>query len=166
MKPAHIASVVALTLATVAGVEMTNPRMTTRDSTVRDKTAEPASAATTTDGPRVPGVAVDTARPPVPLKVSHRAPVAPEVNNPADAKPADPTTEKPAGGETTEAAATAAPEQGSDAAKAAKAAIEADGYKGVQMLSQAGNGVWKASALRGRTRIVVNVDAAGNVFTE
>lgn len=68
-------------------------------------------------------------------------------------------------------AATDAPEK-PDAApdekaqQAARAAIEADGYKAVQILSQGSNGVWKASALRGKTRIVVSVDQSGNVFTE
>ena len=43
---------------------------------------------------------------------------------------------------------------------AAKAAIEADGYKGVKVLRKGANGVWHASALRGKTEVMLTVDAA------
>jgi len=88
----------------------------------------------------------------VPLQVTHRRPL-PDKPVVSDSK-ADATAEK----------TDAAPDEKSQ--QAAKAAIEADGYKSVQMLGQGSNGVWRASALRGKTRIVVNVDQAGNVFTE
>lgn len=45
----------------------------------------------------------------------------------------------------------------------ARAAIEADGYKGVRALSRGADGVWKAHALRGQTDVTVRVDAGGNV---
>jgi hypothetical protein len=48
---------------------------------------------------------------------------------------------------------------------AARAAIEADGYKGVQELRRGDNGVWHAKALRGRTEVRLIVDARGAVTT-
>jgi hypothetical protein len=49
---------------------------------------------------------------------------------------------------------------------AAKAAIEADGYKGVKVLRKGVNGIWYAKALRGTTEVPLTVDAAGRVALE
>jgi hypothetical protein len=49
---------------------------------------------------------------------------------------------------------------------AAKAAIEADGYKGVKVLRQGANGLWYAKAMRGTTEVPLTVDAAGRVALE
>jgi hypothetical protein len=49
---------------------------------------------------------------------------------------------------------------------AAKAAIEADGYKGVKLLRQGANGLWYAKAMRGTTEVPLTVDAAGRVALE
>ena len=46
---------------------------------------------------------------------------------------------------------------------AAKAAIEADGYKGVRALARGSDGVWKASALRGQTEVQLSVGPTGSV---
>ena len=46
---------------------------------------------------------------------------------------------------------------------AAKAAIEADGYKGVRALARGSDGVWKASALRGGTEVLLSVGLTGRV---
>ena len=46
---------------------------------------------------------------------------------------------------------------------AAKAAIEADGYKRVSALSHGPDGVWKARALRGETEVLLTVGSAGAV---
>jgi hypothetical protein len=46
---------------------------------------------------------------------------------------------------------------------AAKAAIEADGYKGVRALARGSDGVWKASALRGQTEVLLSVGPTGSV---
>ena len=51
-------------------------------------------------------------------------------------------------------------------ANAARAAIEADGYKGVKVLRKGANGVWHASALRGKTTVMVTVDASGSVSAD
>jgi hypothetical protein len=44
-----------------------------------------------------------------------------------------------------------------------KSAIEADGYKGVKVLRKGANGLWYAEALRGKDRVLLTVDAQGNV---
>jgi hypothetical protein len=49
---------------------------------------------------------------------------------------------------------------------AAKAAIEADGYKGVKLLRQGANGLWYAKAMRGTTEVPLTVDAVGRVALE
>ncbi len=46
---------------------------------------------------------------------------------------------------------------------AAKAAIEADGYKEVRALARGSDGVWKASALRGQTEVLLSVGPTGSV---
>ena len=48
---------------------------------------------------------------------------------------------------------------------AARAAIQADGYKAVQKLSKGVNGVWRAKAMRGTTEVSVAVDSRGSVTT-
>lgn len=49
---------------------------------------------------------------------------------------------------------------------AAKAAIEADGYKGVRVLAKGPSGTWRAKVYRGTTEIEVNVDGAGRVSAQ
>ncbi len=116
-------------------------------------TVGPPPTAAAAPAPSAKPASLEAARPPVPLRVIHKPPL-PE--NPAlsDGKASTDATENP--------------DKANDekSQQAARAAIEADGYKGVQILGQRGNGVWKASALRGKTRVVVSVDQAGNVFTE
>jgi hypothetical protein len=46
---------------------------------------------------------------------------------------------------------------------AAKAAIEADGYKGVRILQRAEDGGWRARALRGAIEVGLSVDLRGSV---
>jgi hypothetical protein len=55
---------------------------------------------------------------------------------------------------------------GNSTRSAAKASIEADGYKGVRMLSKGLSGGWHATALRGTTEISITVDAQGNVSAD
>lgn len=45
----------------------------------------------------------------------------------------------------------------------ARAAIEADGYRKVRVVSKAADGTWQARAFRGATEVTVRVDAQGNV---
>lgn len=48
---------------------------------------------------------------------------------------------------------------------AAKAAIEADGYRSVNVLAKEPDGTWRAKAYRGSTEVQVTVDGAGRVST-
>jgi hypothetical protein len=51
--------------------------------------------------------------------------------------------------------------------KAAKAAVEADGYKRVSILGKGPGGTWRATGFRSTTtEIQLNVDAAGTVTTD
>jgi hypothetical protein len=47
--------------------------------------------------------------------------------------------------------------------KAAKAAVEADGYKRATLVGKAGNGSWRAKAYRGTTEVWLTVDGTGRV---
>ena len=48
----------------------------------------------------------------------------------------------------------------------AKAAIEADGYKRVNVIGKQGNGTWRAKAYRGQTEVQLTVDETGRVSLE
>ena len=50
--------------------------------------------------------------------------------------------------------------------RAAKAAIEADGYKRVSLLGKSGNGTWRAKAYRGSTDVQLTVDSTGRVTAD
>ena len=47
--------------------------------------------------------------------------------------------------------------------KAAKAAVEADGYKRATLVGKASNGSWRAKAYRGTTEVWLTVDGTGRV---
>jgi hypothetical protein len=47
--------------------------------------------------------------------------------------------------------------------KAAKAAVEADGYKRASLVGKASNGSWRAKAYRGTTEVWLTVDGTGGV---
>ena len=49
---------------------------------------------------------------------------------------------------------------------AAKAAVEADGYKGVKLLGRGEDGLWHAQGLRGSTVVSLTVDLRGTVTTQ
>jgi hypothetical protein len=55
---------------------------------------------------------------------------------------------------------------GNSTRSAAKASIEADGYKGVRMLGKGLSGGWHATALRGTTEVAITVDVHGNVSAD
>ena len=100
--------------------------------------------ASTLPAPSPPSL--DATRPPVPVFLSQRRPFVPA----SEAASTSPS-----------AAATAPPGTVSEAA--AKAAIEADGYKGVGALARGSDGVWKATALRGQTEVQLSVGPTGRV---
>jgi hypothetical protein len=49
---------------------------------------------------------------------------------------------------------------------AAKAAVEADGYKRVMVLGRGPNGTWRVKGHRGNTEVLLTVDEAGSVTLE
>lgn len=58
------------------------------------------------------------------------------------------------------------PNKTNDSATAAKALIEADGYRNVSALVRAPDGVWAGLAMRGTTEVAIRVDAGGSVSTQ
>jgi hypothetical protein len=87
---------------------------------------------------------------PVPMKLAPRVPIAVKEVPPQEAK-----------------AETTLPETVRGVSDAsARAAIEADGYKRVRVISKADDGTWHAKALRGSTEVALRVDAQGNVMAE
>jgi hypothetical protein len=85
---------------------------------------------------------------PVPLVLKRREPVAPPIFD-SDAIGPEPPMLK----------------DGLDE-RAAKAAVEYDGYKAVKVLRRGDNGVWYAQGLRGSTVVTLTVDAQGNVAAQ
>jgi hypothetical protein len=59
-----------------------------------------------------------------------------------------------------------ATERGAVDSQAAKAAVEADGYKRVTIVGRRPNGVWRARAYRGETEVEINIDGIGTVTTD
>jgi hypothetical protein len=90
---------------------------------------------------------LDSTRPPVPVLISHRRPFVPANEAVSTLSPSADVTALP----------------GSMSATAAKAAIEADGYKGVRALARGSDGVWRASALRGQIEVLLSVSPTGSV---
>ena len=92
-------------------------------------------------------VAMDAGRAPVPVLVSHHRAFAAVV--------------EPASADTPAHADAAISANMTETT--AKAAIEADGYKGVHALALGSDGTWKAIALRGQTEVSLRVDPTGSV---
>jgi hypothetical protein len=114
--------------------------------------------------PTVQKASVETRQAPVPFQPKPRPPVnLPPVADKDKDKDKDKATEAKAAGQSTDK-----PDTSSDPAgeKAARAAIEADGYKGVTVLRKGANGVWHASALRGKTTVMLRVDGSGSVSAD
>jgi hypothetical protein len=135
-------------------------------TTSAEKTAAPAAPAApiaapiATKGapaPTVQKASVEARQAPVPFQMKPRPPVnlPPVADKGAEAKASgkpDETSADPAGDKAGE--------------NAARAAIEADGYKGVKVLRKGVNGVWHASAMRGKTTVMLTVDASGSVTAD
>jgi hypothetical protein len=77
--------------------------------------------------------------------------------------PARPTTATPDERSPPEATA---PSRNGLEKEAARAAIEADGYKRVRIIDKSANGAWRAKAYRGPTEVEVVVNGAGRVLTQ
>ena len=126
--------------------------------------AAPIATPLTRKGEQAPTVqkaSVETRQAPVPFQPKPRPPVnlPPVVDKDKD-KDKDKAAEAKATGQPGETSPDPAGE------KAARAAIEADGYKGVTVLRKGANGVWHASALRGKTTVMLTVDGSGSVSAD
>jgi hypothetical protein len=117
-----------------------SPEPTARSSASRVAAADASKTAYAAAGP-----VVEARQPPVPLVRNVRPP--PEMPSLAELPAVD------------------AQQQGQDDLnkKAAKAAVEADGYKRVTVLGKAGNGAWRAKGFRGTTEVLLTVDGSGRV---
>ena len=125
----------------------------------------PAAPAARKDAPApaVQKASVETRQAPVPFQPKPRPPV----NLPPVAdkdKDKDKATEAKASGQVGDKPGETSPDPAGE--KAARAAIEADGYKGVKVLRKGANGVWHASALRGKTTVMLTVDGSGSVSAD
>ena len=105
------------------------------------------SPSSITKSPGGRAAALETRRLPVPILLDTQGVTAPQSVNPDGALPNDTVL-----GEMTESAA--------------KAAIEADGYKGVRILQRAADGGWSARALRGTIEVGLSVDLRGSVSAD
>ena len=103
--------------------------------------------------PVLRSASVDVRQAPVPMQVKPRMPVA---------LPSDDTSDAYARGEV--GLSTTSGKGDKSGEDAARAAIDADGYKDVQILRK-DNGVWHAKALRGKTAVLLTVDSQGTVTT-
>jgi hypothetical protein len=98
---------------------------------------------------------------PSPRVVARQAPV------PMQLKPRVPIAVKEAAPQEANRTETALPETIRGISDAnAKAAIEADGYKRVRVLSKSEDGTWRARAFRGAVEVALRVDEQGNVMAE
>jgi hypothetical protein len=109
--------------------------------------------------PAVQKASVEARQAPVPFQLKPRPPV----NLPPVADKDKATEAKASGQSGDKPGETPADPAGE---KAARAAIEADGYKGVTVLRKGNNGVWHASALRGKTTVMLTVDGNGSVSAD
>ena len=113
--------------------------------------------------PTVQKASVETRQAPVPFQLKPRPPV----NLPPVAdkdKDKDKATEAKASGQSGDKPGETSGDTVGE--NAARAAIEADGYKGVKVLRKGANGVWHASALRGKTTVMLRVDGNGSVSAD
>jgi hypothetical protein len=129
------------------------PRPPTRDLAMPVVAPQPAAAlaAAPVPEPVVKKVSVEVRQAPVPLLMKPRPPVEEKTIDAATVAATPEVSAK-------------TPDATGDSA--AKAAIEADGYKGVKALRQGGNGIWFARAMRGTTEVALTVDASGRVSLE
>ena len=119
-----------------------------------DRQLEPRPIAVAKSAPvESPKASLEPLQAPVPLHLKPR--------QTAKLAPID-ATGTPATGESGTAASSNSPDLACE--NAARAAIEADGYKSVRIVSK-GDGVWRAKALRGKTEVLLIVDSNGSVTT-
>jgi hypothetical protein len=139
-----ILAVVAITTGMASAHMVGSPRPFPRIETKAQPTTSPSSV---TSNPAGRVTTMETSRQPVPILLAARTSIALQSVDPDAALPTD-----TAPGKMTESAA--------------KAAIEADGYKGVRILQRATDGGWRARALRGATEVGLSVDLRGNIAAD
>jgi len=136
--------IVASTTATAIPVAAT----TRSDKPTAREAANPAALAP----PPAPPTRISSAKPPVPLRTSRHPTYWSE-----DPKPPPAATEGAVAAQTEKRAT-------SDAA--AKAMIEADGYKNVSSLVQRPDGSWRGLAMRGAVEVAISLEADGRVLAD
>ncbi|MFO1160684.1 MAG: hypothetical protein U1E60_17725 [Reyranellaceae bacterium] len=164
MKRSIIALVAAMSVVGVAGATISmrpteggkSPLLATstaphvavdRPSELRPNTVAKASPT------EVQKAALEPLGTPVPLQLKSRVPAK---------LPDGDTAATPAAGDSGTVPPAATPDPAAE--NAARAAIEADGYKNVRIVGK-GDGVFRAKALRGKTEVLLIVDATGSVTT-
>ena len=132
------------TLGTLGWVIFNTPPAT--EPTLSRVSASDAFVVASVNASRRPPL--EARRDPVPLVRNAQAPFASLVISPSN-----------------EAAAPATEQQAQDDLdrRAAKAAIEQDGYKRVSILDKVGSSAWRAKAYRGTVEVVLTVDGTGRV---
>jgi hypothetical protein len=142
---------VAMTMAGVASAFALGPQEpAARDLSMPVVARQPAPVSVApAPAPAVKKVSLEARRAPVPLLMKPR----PTIEQPIfDADAVGPEVPAKIGGGSGESAA--------------KAAIEADGYKRAKVVRQGDNGIWYAKAMRGTTEVSLTVDAGGRVSLE
>ena len=161
MKYSVILVAAVITLAGAASAHLLTPSSQSPTPQLSTRGADAASTKVLlVDPPTNPGIqnsatgqrqaSVDVRRAPVPLQVRPRTPVA---------LPAIDKSETDAKGE----AGVTSVKGDKSSENAARAAVEADGYKGVELLRKGDNGLWHAKAFRGKTEVLLTVDSRGTV---
>ncbi|MGZ5905492.1 MAG: hypothetical protein ACXWLB_16370 [Reyranella sp.] len=148
---------VAMTVAGVASAFALGPQEpTARDQSMPVVAKQPAAISVApgpTAGPAptpvVKNASFETRRAPVPLLMKPRPTIEPPVYDADAIGPEVPAKIAAGSGDS-----------------AAKAAIEADGYKGAKVVRRGDNGIWYAKAMRGTTEVSLTVDAGGHVSLE
>ena len=145
--------------------EIARPADRTAARTADREAAPPAPAGKLAPGRAAP---VAAARPPVPLVLTARPLRAGQPNQ--EAQPGQ-ATSPPTSPPTSDGAtlAGAVPDQASkkvSSSAAAKAMIEADGYKNVRSVTRAPDGSWRGVAMRGTVEVALSVDGDGRVTAQ
>ena len=108
------------------------------------------------------GSTSDPASPRAPVPFARKAPV----SVPTAAPDSEPVGRRAVSGPPEGAVPTEVTFQGGLDTNAAKAAVEADGYKRVTILGPGPNGAWRARGYRGDTEVGLRVDRDGSVTME
>jgi hypothetical protein len=130
------------------------------DAALLEPTSRPAASRATTTRPAIPSDAIvsrnvlEARRAPVPLVRTVRPLLAP------------PTSPDVPMSEAEQKAQDEQKAQEDLDRKAAKAAVEADGYKRATVVGKGSNGTWRAKAYRGTTEVQLTVDGTGRVSME